>query len=359
VTRRRRFASLAVLALAAVACSGGGSSAPDTSGPSVTEPGTSSSTSAAATTSTLEETTTTVASGPVYPLTGLPVTDPAVAARPALVVKIDNNRSARPQSGLNEADIVFEEIVEVQTRFAAVFHSQGADPVGPIRSGRTQDIALLGSFNRPLFTWSGGNKNVTKAIDNSDLVSLSAQNLHAYQGGGFFRFNQRRSPHNLYAQTSKLWTLAAPGAGPPPQQFQYRAAGEPVLGEVASGATGDMFGLSITWMFDPVTGLYGRTSGGEAHSDALSGGQVTTNNVVVMEVAYRPSPADVRSPEAQTVGTGSALVFTGGKVVRGTWTRTDRLSPVVLTAADGSPILLTPGRTFVELARSGTFSPVA
>ncbi|MEZ5272905.1 MAG: DUF3048 domain-containing protein [Ilumatobacteraceae bacterium] len=116
--------------------------------------------------------TTTLPAGPVYPLTGLPVTDPAAAARPAMVVKIDNNKNARPQSGLNEADIVFEEIVEVQTRFAAVFHSQGSDPVGPIRSGRTQDVDLLGSFNKPLFVWSGGNPAVTDIIEASDLVEL-------------------------------------------------------------------------------------------------------------------------------------------------------------------------------------------
>ena len=77
-----------------------------------------------------------------------------------------------------------------------------------------------------------------------------------------------------------------------------------------------------------------------------------------MEVVYRPSPADARSPEAQTIGSGTALVFTGGKVVTGTWTRTDRLSPVVLTDASGEPILLTPGRTWVELARASTFTPV-
>ncbi len=357
MTLRRRLASLALLALAAAACSGGGSSAPDTSGPAVTQTSTTS-TSVAPSTSTIAATTTTLVTGPVYPLTGLPVTDPAAAARPALVVKIDNNRLARPQSGLNEADIVFEEIVEVQTRFAAVFHSQVADPVGPIRSGRTQDIALLGSFNQPLFAWSGGNKNVTRAIDNSDLVSLNAQSLRVYQGGGFFRFDQRRSPHNLYAQTTALWSLAPAGAGPPPQQFQYRAEGDVLSGDDASGATGDMFGLAITWTLDPATGLYGRTSGGEAHSDALTGAQVTTDNVIVMEVDYRPSPADVRSPEAQTIGSGTVMVFTAGKVVHGTWTRPDRLSPVQLTATDGSPILLTPGRTFVELARAGTFSPV-
>ena len=75
------------------------------------------------------------------PLTGLPIEDPALAARSALVVKIDNHPEARPQSGLNQADIVFEENVEHLTRFAAVFQSQAPDPVGPIRSGRTQDVA--------------------------------------------------------------------------------------------------------------------------------------------------------------------------------------------------------------------------
>ena len=352
-----RLAAVATIALLTVGCSGGGDSAPTTAAdtvPVVTD----GPTTTDAPTTTEAATTTTEAAGPVYPLTGLPVTDPAAAERPALVVKIDNNKAARPQSGLNEADIVFEEIVEVQTRFAAVFHSTGSDPVGPIRSGRTQDIDLLGSFDRPLFVWSGGNRNVTRAIEESDLVDLSAQKNVNYQGGGFFRYDQRRSPHNLYAQTSMLWTLAPDDAAPPPQQFEYLAKGDEATGEPASGAAGDMDGLSITWTHDPATGLYARTSAGEPHLDAISGGQVTTANVVVMEVVYRPSPADARSPEAQTIGSGNALVFTGGKVVVGTWTRTDRLSPVVLTDAAGEPIRLTPGRTWVELARAGTFTPV-
>ena len=88
----------------AVGCSGAGGSAP-TDVPSTTS---------MAVVTTLPATTTEIPA-PVYPLTGLPVTDDAVAQRPALVVKIDNNSAARPQHGLNEADIVFEEIVEVQT----------------------------------------------------------------------------------------------------------------------------------------------------------------------------------------------------------------------------------------------------
>ena len=352
-----RLAAVATIALLTVGCSGGGDSAPTTAADTVA-PSTDAPTTTEAPTTTAEATTTTEAPGPVYPLTGLPVTDPVTAERPALVVKIDNNKSARPQSGLNEADIVFEEIVEVQTRFAAVFHSNGSDPVGPIRSGRTQDIDLLGSLTRPLFVWSGGNRNVTRAIEDSDLVDLSAQKNVNYQGGGFFRYDQRSSPHNLYAQTSMLWTLAPADAVPPPQQFEYLGSDDEAAGDPASGATGDMDGLAVDWAYDAATGLYSRSSAGAPHGDALTGEQVTTANVVVMEVVYRPSPADARSPEAQTIGSGAALVFTGGKVVVGTWTRADRLSPIVLTDAEGEPILLTPGRTWVELARSGTFTPV-
>jgi hypothetical protein len=293
---------------------------------------------------------------PVYPLTGLPVTDPVAAARPALVVKIDNNEKARPQTGLNEADIVFEEIVEIQTRFAAVFHSQTADPVGPIRSGRTQDIDLLGSFNQPLFMWSGGNAAVTRAIEDSDLVNLSAQHTDVYQAAGFFRSDDRPNPHDLYASTTAGWTLAPEGAGPPQQQFTYRSADDEPVGEPAAGCNGDMDGLAVGWTYDSSAGNYLRTTNGQPHMDVLSG-QVSTENVVVMFVEYRPSPADARSPEAQTIGTGEAWVFTGGVLVRGTWSRADRFSGVVLTDSSGQLILLTPGRTFIELAKAGSYQP--
>ncbi|MDO8362594.1 MAG: DUF3048 domain-containing protein [Actinomycetota bacterium] len=365
MNRTLRLAVVASFALAAVGCSSSNDTAATTTsagtvaGSTTTAAGsTTTSTTTAATTTTLPAATTTVPAGPVYPLTGLPVTDAAAAARPALVVKIDNNADARPQNGLNEADIVFEEIVEVQTRFAAVFQSQGADPVGPIRSGRTQDVLLLGSLNHPLFLWSGGNPAVTRAIENSDFVNLSAQRGSVYGPAGFFRSNSRSSPHNLYATTSAAWTLTPAGATPPAQQFQYLAAGAARTGDPASGVNLEMDGLPIEWRYAAASGLYLRSNGGTPHNDVLSG-QVSTHNVVVMVVDYQPSAADANSPEAQTIGSGTVLVYTGGVVVQGTWSRPDRLSPIVLTDAGGAVIPLTPGRTFIELVRPGTFGTVA
>ena len=351
----RTLRTLALVAIVATtaACGGSDESSATTGAPS-TAPGSTELATTTAPPTTEALTTTTMASVPVYPLTGLPVSDGAIAARPALVVKIDNNKQARPQSGLITADIVFEEIVEVQTRFAAVFHSQGADPVGPIRSGRTQDIQLLGSFNQPLFLWSGGNANVTRAIEESDFVNLNAQDGSAYRGAGFFRSDQRDAPHDLYANTAAAWTLAPAGATAPPQQFQYRPADAAPLGDPAAGADLNMDGLDIEWRYDAASGSYLRSNGGNAHNDALTGTQINTHNVIVMVVDYQPSPADANSPEAQTIGSGEVLIFTGGTVQRGTWSRTDRMLPISLTDGAGNPLLLTPGRTWVELARVNT-----
>ncbi|MFM8993404.1 MAG: DUF3048 domain-containing protein, partial [Actinomycetota bacterium] len=110
------LASLLVIA----ACGGGGDSTETASQDAV----------APTTTVAPEPTTTTTTIPPILaPLTNLPVDAPIT--RPALVVKIDNHPKARPQWGLNQADIVYEENVEMLTRFAAVFHTNDSDPVGP------------------------------------------------------------------------------------------------------------------------------------------------------------------------------------------------------------------------------------
>ena len=300
---------------------------------------------------TVAPTTTTDPGPPVYPLTGIPVADPVIAARPALVVKIDNASGARPQTGFNAADIVFEEIVNARiTRFAMVFQSRDSDPVGPIRSGRIQDIDMFGSYNRPLFAWSGGNKTVTAAVDASDLVNLSQLRV-----GVYFRTTDKPVPHNLYSRTSALWKKAPAGSQPPVQQFSYRRDGDAVAGSPSAGVDVKLDSINVNWKWNASKGLYFRQMGGKNHFDA-AGGQVTTNNVVVLAMNYLPGISD--SPDAQTIGTGEAYVFTGGNYVHATWTRTDRLLPFVLTADDGSVVGLTPGRTFVELPRVNLTQPL-
>ena len=103
-------------------------------------------------------------------LTGLTID--AQVSRPALAVKVDNVRAAMPQSGINQADIVYVEEVEGATRLAAVFHSTAPAEVGPVRSMRTGDFDLLAQLNSPLFANSGGNRGTRAALAQSTLADI-------------------------------------------------------------------------------------------------------------------------------------------------------------------------------------------
>lgn len=297
----------------------------------------------------------------VYPLTGLTVEDPAMAARPALAVKIDNHPAARPQSGLNKADVVFEENVEGITRFIAVLHSQGSDPVGPIRSGRTQDIDLLASFNKPLFAWSGGNANVTRAVNSSDLVNVGHS---ASKGkGGYFRSNDKRAPHNLYARTTDLWNLSPEGSGPPPAQFLFRGSSDakPATSSPVDGAKVSMTGLKVYWKWDSTRGEFLRfteNSRRQLEPHVSDEDQVNAKNVVVLYTTYERSQADPNSPHAVTVGKGTGFVLTNGGVIEVTWERANANIPFTFTDTAGAAVRMTPGRTWVEVARRNALSPV-
>ncbi|MGA0879452.1 MAG: DUF3048 domain-containing protein [Ilumatobacteraceae bacterium] len=307
-------------------------------------------------TTTIEQTTTTIP-GPVMPLTGLRGPDEATATRPAVVAKIDNHPAARPQSGLIEADIVYEENVESLTRFAAVLHSQDSEPVGPLRSGRSQDVELLKNLNNPIFLWSGGNPTVTKLINNSTMINASP--FIGSIAGAFFRASDKGSPHNLYSNTPEIRSLTADkGAGTPVPLFTYRAADAAVGGTDSIGVKLSMDGdTNVAWQWDAASGTYLRFHGQKKHN-APSGNQVNTNNVVVLFVKYRTSSFEARSPEAQTVGSGVAWVFMQGKYIVGTWNRPDSSSGWGLLDETGAPIDLTPGRTWVELTRDNKAAAV-
>jgi len=354
--RRRLATGLSLLTLVAAACSSDSKSAATTA--ASTTVGTTTTTEAAATTTaastttTEAATTTTVPAEPVYPLTGVKNPDPAVAARPALVVKIDNASGARPQSGFNEADLVFEEIVnDSLTRFAMVFQSGDSDPVGPIRSGRLQDVDLFTALDHPLFAWSGGNATVTHEIDNSELVNIGPSHASVY-----YRAQDRQIPHNLYSKTPDLYTKTPPFAPPAKQQFTYREPGAPAAGTPSPGVTIKLDSIDVGWDWSAADGVYLRTMEGRPHMDRNSG-QVSTDNVVVLSMDYAPGISG--SPDAQTLGSGEAFVFTGGNYIHGTWTRNDIHDPFTLVDDDGKVIELQPGRTFIELPRQDNTLPLA
>jgi hypothetical protein len=348
--RFAKTASALLVALTLVAC-GGDDAAPATTvaetSPPTTKPRATTTTTDASTTSSSSTTTTAIPADPVMALTGLPVTDPAVAARPAVVVKVSNDPGARPQSGLDSADIVFEAWGAGPTRFATVFQSKDAPNVGPIRSARTQDVDLVGSFNGAVFACSGGNKGAIAAIRASDLLVLTEG-----QGPGWRLDKKRHRPHATFNDTASL-RLNADAARPgPAQQFQYRKAGVAATGQSSDGFKLHIEAVHAEWHYLADSNNYERSQDGKLHLLA-DGTHVRFDNVVVLWINYEHSPADGRSPDGGTIGSGKAVVFTNGKQIPANWARDDRLKPIALTDNAGSPILLTQGTTWFELANTG------
>ena len=269
--------------------------------------------------------------------------------RPALAVKIDNVSVARPQEGINQADVVYEELVEAGlTRLIAVFQTTGARSVGPIRSARTSDPILLEGFDRPLFAYSGANRGTRGAVAASELTDVGYDAASSL----YWRSTSRRAPHNLFSATDRLWGKYPERDEIPTSPFAFRTvldelhpSAEPVAGVFVDFGNAE---IDYAWNGEG----WERTHNGDAHSDS-DGVRVAPPNVVIQFTTYGTSSADSRSPEAETVGSGEAWVFTDGHVVRGRWERPDQSRPAALVA-NGRPIRLTPGRTWVALARAGT-----
>lgn len=305
-----------------------------------------------------QPTATPVPSVPVAPLTGLPTSDVTLFDRPALMVKIDNFPDARPQVGLNDADQVLEILVEGITRFAFVFHSTESDPVGPIRSGRSSDPNIAANYGQPLFAWSGGNTAVTSEIrsaqDDRKLYDIGAFVLTSVE---YFRDNEngRFAPHNLFGRTPQLRAFDPGGLEPPSQMFTYRSSDDQLpadsydLAGVHLTYTG---GMEVDMVWDPEAQGYRRWQNGTPHVDA-AGVQVAPPNVVILFTNYTASQADAISPQAITVGEGRALVLTGGRAVQGFWLRPDPYEAWSVVDADGGPIPLTPGQTWILLPKPG------
>jgi hypothetical protein len=295
--------------------------------------------------------TTTTAAPVLYPLRGTPVDDAARASRPALVVKVGNDEAARPPAGINDADIVYEEKVEGPfSRFAAVFHGRQPGAVGPVRSGRSTDVGIVSDLNRPLFAFSGANNTFLSMLRAAPLVDVGADvRQQAYE-----RRRDRPAPYNLWLDPARVYDAPAPTSGPPPAQFTYRADGAPpAAGAAPAGGFGYGFGPSghqVGFTWDPTLKGWARTQNGTPHVD-MDGARIAPANVVVQQVEYKDTGerdvAGTPVPEAVLTGSGPATIFTGGTAVPATWSRPSAAQTTEYRAADGTPVALTPGQTWV------------
>jgi hypothetical protein len=270
-------------------------------------------------------------------------------------VKIDNAPEARPQSGLDVADIVYEEVVEGGvTRFIAIFHSTSPELAGPVRSVRPMDPDILSAY-RGLVAYSGG---IPAFV--SLLRKAPVQDVNVDMATPAYTWDKKRAaPHNEYVSPDKLWPLAkGSNTAPPPAMFEFRAPGAPFGDADAAGVSINYSPrASATYDWDAATGTYKRTENGTAHT-AASGAQIAPQNVVIQVVTTKTlgykDQSGTNVVESNVVGSGDAWFFSGGRMTKGRWSKSSETAVTKYTDPAGNPVKLAPGRTWVHFAPTGT-----
>jgi hypothetical protein len=300
-----------------------------------------------------------VAQGPpLCPLTGLPAPGGHVPRRAALAVKVENLPAARPQWGLDKADIVFEEPVEGGiTRFIVVFQCHGTARVEPVRSGRLVDPQILEPLGRMLFAYAGAIQPVVDVVDSSrslldDVGVVKAPSAYSLDP-------DRYAPHNLETSTAALYSAARAfhyPEKPPTAIFSY---GRPVKGGTPAAAVSISYPISTTtWTWHRDTGLWYRSYSDTGPALLGGGGQMTASNVIVMLVHEYPTQyvedaLGSHENELTLKGSGPAWVFRDGAVFFGRWERPLLDHPTVFVEKNGTRVKLTPGNTWEELVPDG------
>jgi len=286
----------------------------------------------------------------VAALTGEPI-EAGSLSRPALSAKVDNHPSARPQVGLDEADIVFEELVEGgMTRYLAVWHSKLPAEIGPVRSVRPMDPEIVSPFGG-VFAYSGGQVRFIQMMEAAPVYNA----IHGQSdtASTFYRTSAKVAPHNVLVKAPELieqhLDLVAP-----PKMFDYAASlaeSTAVLEGTPLASVNTRFSgfSSPSWEWDGTQNKFVRYQTNGAADSASSGNQLAATNVIVLLVGI-----DVIEdiPTTRLVSQGKGYVATGGSIVDITWIKASPEAPIVLSTQAGSPVLLGVGNTWVELLPS-------
>jgi hypothetical protein len=331
----------------------------------------------------------------VNPLTALEVPNPESLNRRPIIVKVSNSPAiVRPQSGISEADLVFEHYTEVGiTRFSAIFYGNAPQRVGSIRSARLIDYELVPMY-QGLLAFAGASIGVDKRIYGSETVAanlcqsredhdqcLAEANIiapsgvvppsdfvdRAYKGvlfGSpyFFRDESIPAPHNLFVNLEALWQLAAEdGNGQRPDLHGMAFSPTPQGTPTGSGIYAQVRYRTtlVEWHYDPETARYYRSTDGQLHFDANTETQVSASNVVIVYAGHYETDI-IESQFADTIHwslqitlwpEGNAVILRDGMRYEGRWLRESRQDLMSFETNDGEIIYLKPGNTWFQVVQ--------
>jgi len=284
----------------------------------------------------------------LQPLTGVVVDH--LEDRPIIGVKIENTGPARPQIGLEFADQVWEIVVEGGiTRFIALYQSNYPTAVGPVRSARTSDIGVMTPLSAVL-AFSGGYGPAIARIQQYGIQTMAEG-----RNSGFRRTPDRRAPHNVignveaFAEQARydrslqypqgLWSTGIEDSS----AYQTGTDVSRISVRVSPGQT-------TNWDWDAASGTFLRSDGQRA-SVSNTGVRHAATNVMVAVMA-QGTFAGV--PETQMLGSGPALIATGGRAIEGTWEKETMYRPLRFFDTEGHEVKLAPGQTWYMLSTANS-----
>jgi hypothetical protein len=310
----------------------------------------------------------------------------AWSKRRPLAVMIENTPDARPQSGMGSADVVYEAVAEGGvTRFMGMFYCgvQAFDTeLAPIRSARIYYMLLAAGYNEPLYTHVGG-ANVPGPTDALGILSewgwTAANDLNQFSiGYPTFVRDYNRVPgkeiateHTMVTTSEKLWAVAAkrgwtnmspetkvkgkvvPGVdwkdGYKGWTFEDgKASSAPAAKTISYDFWSGYSDYAVEWSYDSASNKYGRKHGGEVHVDENDNKPVMAANVIVLLATEKGPINEKKHMIYEVTGTGDALIFKNGDVIKATWAKKDKDAELTFSEK-GKPVALNRGLTWVSV----------
>jgi hypothetical protein len=281
------------------------------------------------------------------PLSGVEVANQAATKRQVTAVMIENSQTARPQSGIKPAGIIYEAIAEGGiTRFLTLHQEDRPALIGPVRSLRPYYIDWLAPFDASV-AHVGGSKNALNEIRNGSYKDID----QFFNGSYFWRAKDRAAPHNVYTNFDKLDALnqkkgyTSSTFTPFPRKLDSPAA-KPNVNKINITISGPIY--NSVYNYDAGTDSYLRSEGGAPHNDREAG-RLSPKVVIVIKVPTQKGLEDGYREQMTTTGYNTAYIFQDGIVVQGFWRKSGKKSQIEFYDHAARPIALNAGQTWVTV----------
>lgn len=290
-----------------------------------------------------------------FPLSGIP-TNESVDGR-AVGIMISNAPEARPQSGLNRADIVFEFYAESNiTRFLAIYQSEKPEKIGPVRSAREYFVKTAKVYNA-FYVAHGYSEPARKLLQSGFIDNINGM---AYDGVYFHRDNSRVAPHNSYTSYGDVEKAAVKlnkslTGAPTAYKFYGDKEIASIKGNVANEVLVNYGGsdFNVTYKFDVTSKKYTRYVNGTQWLDKDSGKPIEIENIFITEMKTSVPVPEAKLKEIDVQSGGLAYLIQNGKITECTWENRDGAIRPML---NGQELKLVPGHTWINSIPTGNLA---